>query len=108
MPGTPVPKRAYRLEQFGLINGSIHSYPASSINAFWPPRATLRRSYTGGGIVADEAHAHWGRSPPVEFTGKHIYWWGHANRIVPPFPNPLVLNSPRPYGNNCLQSWGGR
>jgi hypothetical protein len=39
-------QRACRLEQFGLINGSIHSYPASSINAFWPPRATLRHSYT--------------------------------------------------------------
>jgi hypothetical protein len=26
MPGTPGPKRACRLEQFGRINGSIHSY----------------------------------------------------------------------------------
>jgi len=29
-------QRACRLEQFGLINGSIHSYPASSINALRP------------------------------------------------------------------------
>jgi hypothetical protein len=71
MPGTPVPKRACRLEQFGLINGSIHSYPASSINAFWPPRATLRHSY-----AADGAHPHWVLNSRDLTTMNYLQSWG--------------------------------